>query len=175
LIQTSRLYFHMFLSHVGCQLLVLIFGYISVGSCYCWVVGCRLSSADYRLSGATVGGCCWFLVVGCRLLVPGCRVSVVGFWLSGVGFQVLTVGCRVQLSEVVVCCWLQGVSCRVLFIGCLYRVSLSCSIVGAQLGVSMTIYVSRSINIFICTSVWFLSLFHSSLKNGGKIRDEKQY
>jgi hypothetical protein len=33
---------------------------------YISIVGCRLASADYRLSGVAVGGCSWLLVVGCR-------------------------------------------------------------------------------------------------------------
>ncbi len=100
------------LSDVSCRVLVLIFGFIHRWLLLLLVAGCRLSSADCRLSGATVGG------------------------------------------TVVVCCWLQGVGCRVLVIGCLYRVLRSCSIVGAQLWVSTTIYFSRTLIIFIC-SVWY--------------------
>ncbi len=105
---------------------------VCIFTCFYPHVGCRVS--------AVVG--CWFWLA--VLSIDGYCY----FWLPGVGCRVLTVDCRVQLSKVVVCCWFQGVGCRVLVFGWLYRVSLSCSIIGAHLWVSTTIYVSRSLNIF---------------------------
>jgi hypothetical protein len=44
----------------------------------------------------TIGGCCWFLVVGSKLLGVGCCLSVVvvGSWLSGDSCWALAVACR---------------------------------------------------------------------------------
>jgi hypothetical protein len=83
----------------------------------CLVVTYRLGTGNSRtffftvwLSGVAVGGCCWFLVVGCccrwLMLVPGCRVLlsrvVVGSWLSGVA--------------VYGSCWFLGVVCCLLIV-----------------------------------------------------------
>jgi hypothetical protein len=115
--------------------------------------GSRLSgvAVDLRvvagslLSGVTVGGCCWFLVVGCHcqwpLPVPCCLVLlylvVAGSLLSGVSvgrrcwFRVVGCRCRSSFSGF----WLSGVAVGgrwwFLVVGC--RFSLSFSIVDAQL------------------------------------------
>jgi hypothetical protein len=92
------------------------------------VVGCQLSgvSVDFRFYLSVI-------------------VDFVG--LSGVGCQVLTVGCRVEVSSVVVIgSCLSGVGCWLLVvcIGCHF-----CSIVGLQLWVLTSVSVSRSRKIFI--------------------------
>ncbi len=62
---------------------------LSVVIFWCWLslVGCRLSSAGNRFSGAAVYGCGSFLVVGCWLNLPEvivwCRLSSAGNRLSG--------------------------------------------------------------------------------------------
>ncbi len=82
------------------------------------VIGCRLSSAQCKLLGVAVGGCCWFLVdcrlshCRCSLLIPDGRVSlsvvVAGSWLPGVAvsgrFWFLVVGCRCRWSLLVPGC-----------------------------------------------------------------------
>ncbi len=92
---------------------------------------------------------------------------VVFVGLSCVGCWVLTVDCRVQLSEVVVIgSCLSGVGCWLLVVcfGCCSVFPLSVPSSGYQRRFMFLVE-----NFFIC-SVWFLSLFHSSLKNSGKKR-----
>jgi hypothetical protein len=49
---------------VDCRLYLSV-----VGSFLLLIIGFRLPSADCRLLCVPVGVCCWFLLVGCRLLV----------------------------------------------------------------------------------------------------------
>ncbi len=134
------------LSVIGCVFLGAVFDrrefLLVIVVCYI-VVRYWLPRADCWLSGVGVGGCSWFLVVGCRWLKldPGCRVSVsvvvVGSWLSNVGIGgcswFLVVGCRYRwlflgfgvggcswfLIVGCRCQWLKLVpGCRVSIIGC---------------------------------------------------------
>jgi hypothetical protein len=56
------------------------------GSCLLSVVGYQLSSADCGLSGVAVGGFCWFLLVGCWVLIVDfvCQFFIVGaqLWIE---------------------------------------------------------------------------------------------
>jgi hypothetical protein len=87
---------------VGCRVLVLTV--VSICRRQLFIVGCQVSVVecgvltDYRLSGVAVGGCCWFLAVGCHVLVVECYLQIVE--------------CRCRHG----CCWLPG--CRVLVVVC---------------------------------------------------------
>jgi hypothetical protein len=62
-INSGLLYFIMFLSTVGCWVFVVGYHGVACRLCVCCLLleCCRLSSADFILSGAAGGGCCWLL------------------------------------------------------------------------------------------------------------------
>jgi hypothetical protein len=81
--------------------------------------------------------CCWcmFLFVGCtRQIVPTTDTCICRwYYLFVVGCRVLTVGCWLSLSWLLLGPWLLGVGCRELTVHFRCQLSLTFSIVGAQL------------------------------------------
>ncbi len=54
-------------------------------SCQFLGIGCRVLTADWRVSLSLIVVCSWLSGVGCRMSVVGYRVSGVGCWLLIVG------------------------------------------------------------------------------------------